>query len=258
MLFKRTAIITLSTLFLTVGCISISTNEEAQKVQTTLQAQANKITDLEMALIESKADIEEKQSALEQNKTYLEKVQQQKLELDEKLKQKIAVVKSTVKSNNIVAKKATKQVNSDKTILGQTEWIYISKAKENFKARIDTGAATSSINAIGLQEFERDGKNWVRFNISHNEEDKDQIIEARIVRYVRILQSSEPGEYDRRPIVELHVIIGGIAHLSEFTLTDRQHMEYAVLIGRSFMQDVIMVDVSKNYIYSKYQIKDKK
>lgn len=258
MLFKRTAIITLSTLFLTVGCISISTDEEAQKIQTTLQEQANKITDLEVALIESKVDIEKKQSALEKNQRDLEKVQQQKLALNEKLKQKIANTKSTVKSNNIVAKKATKKVISDKTILGQTEWIYVSKAKENFRARIDTGAATSSINAISIQEFERDGKNWVRFNIAHNSEEEDKIIEARILRYVRILQASEPGTYDRRPIVELHVRIGGVAHLSEFTLTDRQHMEYAVLIGRSFMQDVIMVDVSKNYTYPKYQTKDTK
>ena len=257
MLFKRTAITTLSTLFLTVGCISISTDEEAQKVQTTLQEQANKITDLETALIESKADIEEKQKALEKNKTDLEKVQQEKLELDEKLKQKVAA-KPVIRRTNIAAKNTTKRTSSDKTILGQTEWIYVTKAKENFKARIDTGAATSSINALDIQEFERDGKNWVRFNISHDQDQKEQIIEARVLRYVRILQSSEPGEYDRRPVVELHVQIGGVAHRSEFTLTNRQHMEYAVLIGHSFMQDVIMVDVSKDYIYPKYQPQDTK
>ena len=258
MLFKRTAIITLSTLFLTVGCISISTDEEAQKVQTTLQEQANKIADLETALTESKADIEEKQKALEKNKTDLEKAQQEKLELDEKLKQKTAAVKSTRRSNNVVTKTNTNKTTSDKTILGQTEWIYVTKAKENFRARIDTGAATSSINALDIQEFERDGKDWVKFNISHDADEKEQIIEARVLRYVRILQSSEPGEFDRRPVVELHVRIGGVAHRSEFTLTDRQHMEYAVLIGRSFMQDVIVVDVSKDYIYPKYQPKDTK
>ena len=257
MLFKRTAIITLSTLFLTVGCISISTDEEAKQVQTTLQDQANKITDLENALIESKADIEEKKSALEQKQVDLEKVQQEKVVLDEKLKQRIAIAKS-IKTNNVVKKRTTKQVNSDKTVLGQTEWIYVTKAKENVKARIDTGAATSSINAIDIQEFERDGKNWVKFNISHDKDEKAQIIEARVIRYVKILQSSEPGEVDRRPVVELHVRIGGVAHRSEFTLTNRQHMEYAVLIGRSFLQDVIMVDVSKDYTYPKYQPKDSK
>jgi len=236
MLFKRTAIITLSTLFLTVGCISISTDEEAEKVQTTLQEQANKITDLETALIESKADIEEKEKALEKNQTDLEKAQQEKLELDEKLKQKIATTKSTTRSKNVVTKRSTKRISSDKTILGQTEWIYVTKAKQNFRARIDTGAATSSINALDIQEFERDGKNWVKFNIAHDEDQKEQIIEARVLRYVKILQSSEPGEVDRRPVVELHVRIGGVAHRSEFTLTDRQHMEYAVLIGRSFMK----------------------
>jgi len=260
MFLKKTAIITLSTLFLTIGCVSTSKNNDVeQAVKATILEQANKITNLESALIESKTDIEQKQTALQAAKTDLEKTQREKEELNQQLKKQIVAKNAALKSNNVVVTKVSnKDSYQDKTVLGQTEWIYVSKAKENFKARIDTGAATSSINAIDLQEFERDGKNWVRFNISHDKEDRDQIIEARVLRYVRILQSSEPGEYDRRPIVELHVRIGGVAHLSEFTLTDRQHMEYAVLIGRSFMQDVIMVDVSKEYTYPKYQTKDSK
>lgn len=260
MLFKRTAIISLSTLFLTVGCVTISSDEEAQKVQSTLQQQSTKIIDLETALNESKANVDQKQTALNQTQSDLEKVQQEKLALNEQLKLKnekleeVAAIKPQVVVKASPAPKVpTKAALMDKVVLGQTEWIYVTKAKHNFKARIDTGAETSSINAVDIQEFERDGKNWVRFNIAHDKDEEATLIEARVVRFVRILQSSEVGSYDRRPVVELHVRIGGVAHKSEFTLTDRQHMDYPVLIGRSFIQDVIVVDVSQNYIHPKYQ-----
>lgn len=257
MLLKRTAIITLSTLFLTVGCISISTDEETQKIETTLQAQETKITELETALTESKVDAEQKQLELAEAKSNLEQLKQEKQKLDEELQQKILMERSRAKSSKQIVKETKKPDYLDKTVLGQAEWIYVTKAKENFKARIDTGATTSSINAVEIQEFERDGKDWVKFNITHNKDGDKKIIEAPVVRYVKILQSSEPGEYDRRPVVELHVRIGGVAHKSEFTLTDRQHMDFPVLIGRSFIQDVILVDVSQDYIHPKYQPQDK-
>ena len=141
----------------------------------------------------------------------------------------------------------------DKTILGQSEWVYVSTVKENYKGRIDTGAATSSINAVDIERFERDGKKWVRFNLTHAKGEKAQLIEAKIVRIAKITQSSKPGVETERPVVKLHVRIGDVVHLTEFTLTNRLHMEYPVLIGRTFMQDVVLVDVSKEYIFPKYQ-----
>lgn len=263
MFLKKTAIITLTSLFLTVGCISISTTETEQKIQQTLTEQATKITELETELVTSKADIEKKQSSLEAVQTDLEKTQKEAQTLNQQLaqqiaKQKAAAAKTPKRSNVVVSKVSKRDIYLDKTVLGQAEWLYINKAKKSFRARVDTGAATSSINAVNIQHFERDGKNWVRFNIAHDKDAEANFIEARIDRYVKILQSSEPGEKDRRPVIKLNVRMGGITQQSEFTLTDRQHMDYAVLIGRSFIQDVMIVDVSQDYIHPKYQAEDNK
>ena len=263
MFLKKTAIITLTSLFLTVGCISISTTETEQKIQQTLTEQATKITELETELVTSKADIEKKQNSLEAVQTDLEKTQKEAQTLNQQLaqqiaKQKAVAAKTPKRSNVVVSKVSKRDIYLDKTVLGQTEWLYINKAKKSFRARVDTGAATSSINAVNIQHFERDGKNWVRFNIAHDKDAEANIIEARIDRYVKILQSSEPGERDRRPVIKLNVRMGGITQQSEFTLTDRQHMDYAVLIGRSFIQDVMIVDVSQDYIHPKYQAEDNK
>ena len=263
MFLKKTAIITLTSLFLTVGCISISTTETEQKIQQTLTEQAIKITELETELVTSKADIEKKQNSLKAVQTDLEKTQKEAQTLNQQLaqqiaKQKAVAAKTPKRSNVVVSKVSKRDIYLDKTVLGQTEWLYINKAKKSFRARVDTGAATSSINAVNIQHFERDGKNWVRFNIAHDKDAEANIIEARIDRYVKILQSSEPGERDRRPVIKLNVRMGGITQQSEFTLTDRQHMDYAVLIGRSFIQDVMIVDVSQDYIHPKYQAEDNK
>ena len=143
----------------------------------------------------------------------------------------------------------------NKSILGQSEWAYISSVKSNFKSRIDTGAATSSLNAIDIERFERDGKKWVRFNLAHENGDKPEIIEAKIVRIASIVQSGNPGEDNKRLVVKLHIRMGDVAQTTEFTLADRLHMEYPVLIGRTFLQDVALVDVGQEYIHAKYKAK---
>ncbi|MDA7747401.1 ATP-dependent zinc protease [Psychromonas sp.] len=257
MILKKAAIITLSTFFLTVGCASTSTPDSTTEI---------KISGLESALVQSQTEIAQAQTeiaqeklAVEQANIALENAKKEAAELSEKLKQQIAVNESKTNNSDVLIEKVTKRDSYlDKTVLGEAEWIYITKAKENFKARIDTGATTSSINAVNIQRFERDGEKWVKFNITHSKDEKESYIEAPIVRIAKIIQSSKPGEETERPVVKLHVRIGDLSQQSEFTLTNRLHMEYPVLIGRTFMQDVVLVDVSQEYIHPKYQAKDKK
>ncbi len=159
---------------------------------------------------------------------------------------------STAKAKLAVKKKEETNLLDNKSILGETEWVYVSAVKRNFKARIDSGATTASINATNIERFERDGKKWVRFNLAHEEDATPQIVEAKIERLVKIVQASDPDDVQGRIVVNLHVRIGKIAGETEFTLTDRTHMDYPILIGRSFLQDVALVDVSQEFIYPKY------
>jgi len=58
-----------------------------------------------------------------------------------------------------MAKKAPKseEVTSKKTIIGEVEQIRVIPGDVVLKARIDTGATTTSLNAMDVQHFERDG-----------------------------------------------------------------------------------------------------
>ncbi len=135
-------------------------------------------------------------------------------------------------------------------VLGSIEKVTIDSIKQTFDARIDTGAATSSLNAIDIKEFERNGKDWVRFHLADNtksEEEKNTWIEAPVLRYVKIRQSAT-DDLDRRAVVELWVKVGKIHEKAQFTLADRSHMNHPILLGREFIRDIALVDVSRTYI----------
>jgi len=108
---------------------------------------------------------------------------------------------------------------------------------------MDTGATTSSLNALNLARFERDGESFVKFDIINSEDGQPITLERRIIENVRI--KSLEGESSVRPVVRLRAIIGTIDQRVEFTLIDRSSFQYQVLIGRNFIRDFAVIDVSK-------------
>lgn len=131
----------------------------------------------------------------------------------------------------------------NKTVVGAVEWATIDLGNEQLvaKARMDTGAATSSLGATEIAEFERNGKRWVRFKLMDG-----RTISQRLERFVNIRQAAT--QRSRRPVVKLGVKIGDVALVGEFTLADRSHLKYEILIGRNVLRDLMIVDVSRLYI----------
>ncbi|MCG9595607.1 ATP-dependent zinc protease [Vibrio sp. Isolate25] len=138
-----------------------------------------------------------------------------------------------------------------KLIMGEQEWVYVPGLEESFKARIDTGATTSSISATDVVEFERDGKDWVKFKIEHDDI-KSKEIALPVQRWVKIRQSTAE-ESERRAVVESWIQIGDLKEKTEFTLADRTHLKFPLLLGRSFFKDVAVVDVSKKFVQEKHK-----
>ncbi len=135
-----------------------------------------------------------------------------------------------------------------KMIFGEDEFFYIKEADAIIDARIDTGATTSSLSAQDITEFERKGKKWIKFKVVAN--DRTIEVEAPFVRYSDIRQASSK-ETIRRYVVSLNIKVADYATQSEFTLHDRSRMQYALLIGRSLMQDIAVVDVSRDHVQGK-------
>lgn len=136
-----------------------------------------------------------------------------------------------------------------KMLLGEKEWVKVASINKLSKARVDTGATTSSISAIDIEPIKKDGKKWVQFRFAHGGK-KSEILRYPVARMVRVRQSSSKG-VDVRYVVNLPITIGNVTQKTEFTLRDRQHLTYPVLLGRSFLVMTAWVDVSQKYVQPK-------
>jgi len=132
----------------------------------------------------------------------------------------------------------------EQIIIGAVEEVELPNQKVSLNARIDTGATTTSINAQNIKKFERDGKKWVKFEI-HNETGKLVALEKPVSRMVNIKRHG--AEDQIRYAVKLKLKLGKVNIVSEVTLADRSKFTYPLLIGRSFLTDMAIVDVSKEF-----------
>ncbi|WNC73058.1 RimK/LysX family protein [Thalassotalea psychrophila] len=140
-----------------------------------------------------------------------------------------------------------KQANpSGMILIGEVENIFLVKEKTTFAARIDTGADTSSLGVYNITKFERDGKKWVKFSLQGDKDSK--IFEYAIYDTVKIKQQSNMKAEERIEI-KLAIKVGKKEYRGQiFNLADRSHLEFQVLIGRNFLKDIALVDVSKKHL----------
>ena len=141
---------------------------------------------------------------------------------------------------------------NDLITLGWKEWVRLPDLNlPNIKAKIDTGAKTSCIHAFSLEAFNKDGKDWVRFGIHphQNETDTEIFCEAPIVDE-RVVSDSG-GHKESRYVIASEIIIGKQAWPIEITLTNRDTMQFRMLLGRQAMLGRIIVDPAKAYLQGK-------
>lgn len=134
-----------------------------------------------------------------------------------------------------------------KLVVGEVEKLYLAVPGLIYDARIDSGATTSSLHATNIQRFERDGENWVRFDIQPPRSDDSITLERQLSRNAKIIQASSEDS-ERRPVVELPFVVGNHRQSAEFTLSDRSLLTYPVLLGRNVLRDVMLIDVGREYV----------
>ena len=142
----------------------------------------------------------------------------------------------------------SKQTLNDRPVYGYVENVYLDSKRLKLKAKLDSGAKTSSLNALDVVKFERDGKNWIKFNMIDPETGEKTEFEKQIKRYVKIKQHETKNQ--RRPVVSMEVRLGNTHIEREFSLTSRDKFIYQVLLGRSFVNGIALIDVSRTFLAS--------
>lgn len=143
-----------------------------------------------------------------------------------------------------------------KTIFGLSEYVYIEELGVGYKAKIDTGAESASLNAINakVEESDSDDKpDMVHFDLVLPSGDL-RAVSLPLEKHIRIIRRAgdmddDDKYYHRRPVLEMTLCIGGEYHRTEVNLADRRQFSKAMLIGaRPITAFNAMVDPSAEYL----------
>jgi hypothetical protein len=128
-------------------------------------------------------------------------------------------------------------VNAEKTVtIGTVEDVILLPWKVKLPARIDTGAAKSSLDARELKVHE----DWVEFKLPRAYGGLHLRLPIIEWRHVRTTEGLE-----RRPIVELEICLGSNRIRTPVNLSDRSMVRYPLILGRSFLKENFVVDVKR-------------
>lgn len=137
-------------------------------------------------------------------------------------------------------------------VLGWREWVgFPELGITQVKAKVDTGARTSSIHAFLTEPFERDGQQWVRFDIHPVQGDTSQVIRCEAPVLERRVVRDSGGHEELRYVIETIITIGDHRLTAEVTLTDRDTMKFRVLLGRTAIRGDYLVDSGRSYLKGK-------
>ncbi|AYF97858.1 ATP-dependent zinc protease family protein [Protaetiibacter intestinalis] len=135
------------------------------------------------------------------------------------------------------------------TLAGWREWVQLPDVGVPWiKAKLDTGAQTSSIHAYEVEAFDRDGEAWVRFRIRPwQKSDADEAeVECPVLDVRRVRSSS--GHVEERFVVSLPLVLVGHRVDAEVTLSNRDAMGFRMLIGREALSRGYVVDSARSFL----------
>ena len=137
------------------------------------------------------------------------------------------------------------QLLKEKVLIGRVEWVELPDVKIKHKARIDTGAKTTSMHAVNIEEVDQRGELFVKFQTYDSE---NKIVE--VVRKVDTIQrvSNTAGFISRRYVIKEKVKMGNIEREVLINLNDRSKMDYKFLVGRNLLLGRFIVDVARSHV----------
>jgi hypothetical protein len=135
------------------------------------------------------------------------------------------------------------------SVLGWLEGGFLQPWGVRVRAKLDTGALTSSIHAENVVTFERNGETWVRFHFPFGKKEGFEdgfSIEKPIVRTVTVKEHD--GRHDERLSVNIDLCVDGNTFPVEFTLADRSEFNYPILLGRRALAGRYYIDAGHSFI----------
>ncbi len=145
----------------------------------------------------------------------------------------------------------------EKGTIGWREWVALPELGiKKIKAKVDTGARSSSLHAFDMKIYKKSGRDYVKFKIHPNQRNSEQTktCDVKIFEYRKVKSSN--GQSELRPVILTELQLLGQSWPIEVTLTNRDEMGFRMLLGRESFRGKFLVDAGRSY-YGKRQSKKK-
>lgn len=137
--------------------------------------------------------------------------------------------------------------------IGWREWLSLPELGiPGIKAKVDTGARTSSLHAYFVEPYHEGEIEMVRFGVHPLQGREDiELICTSPVKECREVSDSG-GHREERFVIETSIQLGSHLRKIELTLTNRDSMKFRMLLGRRALQDLgLLVDSDRSYLIGK-------
>ena len=133
--------------------------------------------------------------------------------------------------------------------VGHIEVVEVNGMK--FPAKLDTGADVSSMNAVNIKRFKKDGQDMVTFTYQNNQGDKQEFTKP-VIDVMRI-KAKKGEKVNIRPVVEMKVKLGNLEKEVRVGLQDRSRFEYSMILGKNFLKYGAVVSSDEDYVLGKME-----
>lgn len=139
-----------------------------------------------------------------------------------------------------------------KPTIGWREWISLPDlGMERIKAKVDTGARSSSLHAFDIQVLHGRGRSRVRFQLSSPPGDPRPSIPCEVPLHDERLVRSSDGRAELRPVIRTRIEALGESWDIDLTLTSRDLMGFPMLLGREAIRRRFVVDPGRSFLLRK-------
>ena len=142
-------------------------------------------------------------------------------------------------------------INTDLVTLGWRERLALPQLGIGMlKAKLDTGARSSSLHVDTLEAFQRDGVTWLRFTMHVGRRQPVHVC-CEAPALDRRAVTDTGGRRTERWFIRSDVQLAGQHFSVDINLTDRRHMLFPLLLGRTALSGRFAVDPARSYTQSR-------
>lgn len=141
-------------------------------------------------------------------------------------------------------------------IVGWKEWVSMPDIMlAAVKAKIDSGAATSSLHAFNIKYVTIKGIRHVRYNLHPLQKSKKYSRSCLSVLHDMRLVKSSNGISKKRPVIKTLLNIANFSWEIELNLTNRDTMGMRMLLGREALSGKILINSGHKFLHGKVSSK---